>query len=132
MSERLYELVENLRPLDEKAKIIGSFLIQHSPIAYSARAIPRDIADGWVGLEVPIRFPPYLETEQKVWVTQWDTVASLLAQDRAEAAAFFDELGKDYPFNTIAWWFAANEGVAAIDSPIPTDAYYRYLQSRKR
>ena len=135
MSERLEKLLKKVRPLDEREKIIGSFLIQRAPF-YDYLQIPSKEIEGWVGLEVPIRYLNELKTYEVVWLNCDDAIASYLVQRGDEAADWFEDYRNKcqspgnihIPF----YFFEERDGRAALDSTVSTDAYYKYLQSKRQ
>ena len=135
MSERLNIILDKLRPLDEREKIIGSFLIQRASF-YDYLQIPNKEIEGWVGLEVPIRYLAKIETDNVVWLNDNDAIASYLVQRGDKAADYFENRSKKRQstakINIPFYFFAEQDGRIALDSPVSTDAYYKYLQSKMR
>lgn len=131
MREELSNILDIIRPLDDRARIIGSFLIERSPI--SSSRVPKNIADTWVGLELPVRYPRLIAYNEII-ATPGDIVASLLAQQQEEQAAWFkdDTTNMDMPLTYPYWSFYTQEGKTALDSAVSTDAYYTYLQNKWR
>lgn len=131
MNERLTQTLESASRIDRRMHIVGSFLLETSPVIRSFA--PDPIQDACVGLEVPVRWPDLLQYDF-VSVEHDDLIASLLIQDREQLADWFDTTTahKRRLHRPINWAFNASAGKAALDSAVSTASYYSYLQSKNR
>lgn len=120
---RLYE-AGILKEADKASPIVAKFRVQSVPAGFA----PEHIREAWVGTTIPLR-ERYDEEEGIVKIRPMDGVLSLLANEKVEAAYWFDNLSKLQiePDNTVIehWGFRANEGlVSPLAQPTDTPHYY--------
>jgi hypothetical protein len=133
MSEQLNVAIETARllDLDQRTRIIGSFLIQRTPSIQ--HEVSRQMEEACVGVELPVRFPHLLEYDY-VSIEHADLIASLILQSCESEANHFNAYvaGKGWPYKKVNWGFNATSGLDILDSAVSTDAYYKYLELRYR
>jgi hypothetical protein len=132
MNEQINTAIETARTLDEKAKIVGSFVIERTPEVFVFA--PSEISEACVGLELPIRHPDFIKFGKGYLMTEHDDLlASILIQDKHMLADWFDthasEARKHSGFP--AWGFDLSSSKVAIDSYVSSETYYRYLQAKQ-
>ena len=133
MSEQLSRAIETsgLTDKDERIRIVGSFFVQRTPNIQ--HEVSRQLEEACVGLELPVRFPHFLEYDF-VSIEHADLIACLLLQGRASEADQFEAhvVRKNWPYERTNWGFDTSSGIAVIDSAVTADSYYKNLPLRHR
>ena len=133
MSEKLSRAIEMSRLIDkdERIRIVGSFFVQRTPNIQ--HEVSRQLEEACVGLELPVRFPHFLEYDF-VSIEHADLIACLLLQGRASEADQFEAhvVRKNWPYERANWGFDTSSGIAVIDSAVTAGSYYKNLPLRHR